>query len=153
MSLRFLNKKPMELSFRSCTDSNVSSSSPSFAVLPPSSSKLTHSFSFVPRPRRNGLLPSYLIRRGVLRTSFGSHTQDHQDEPSSLYSLVSRASRAQRLFLRSYFFPFKRTLIDAFFSSRQYRFQTLLKLKKSLVDELALMNELAEENMKSYQVW
>lgn len=36
---------------------------------------------------------------------------------------------------------------------RQYRFKTLIALGKSLPDELALMNRLAEDNMKSYQVW
>lgn len=42
------------------------------------------------------------------------------------------------------------TVLDSF---RQYRFKTLIELAKSLPDELELMNQLAEENMKSYQVW
>lgn len=41
-------------------------------------------------------------------------------------------------------------MLDSF---RQYRFKTLIELAKSLPDELELMNQLAEENMKSYQVW
>jgi len=36
---------------------------------------------------------------------------------------------------------------------RQYRFSTLLALKSDLLEELALMNSFASENLKSYQVW
>lgn len=35
----------------------------------------------------------------------------------------------------------------------QYRFNTLVALKKDLGAELELMNEFAKENLKSYQVW
>ena len=36
---------------------------------------------------------------------------------------------------------------------RQYRFQTLLKIKTPLDEELELMDEFAEKHLKSYQVW
>ena len=46
---------------------------------------------------------------------------------------------------------------SAFVSSdlivRQYRMEILLALNKDLNAELELMNEFAEENLKSYQVW
>lgn len=41
----------------------------------------------------------------------------------------------------------------ASFTYRQYRMSTLLALQKDLQQELQLMNEFAEENLKSYQVW
>ncbi|PAV15160.1 prenylyltransferase [Pyrrhoderma noxium] len=41
----------------------------------------------------------------------------------------------------------------AHYSVWQYRFQTLLKIKTPLDEELELMDEFAEKHLKSYQVW
>jgi hypothetical protein len=50
-------------------------------------------------------------------------------------------------------FSFRAEQPTPFWANRQYRMNTLLALKKDLRTELQLMNEFAEENLKSYQVW
>jgi protein farnesyltransferase/geranylgeranyltransferase type-1 subunit alpha len=61
--------------------------------------------------------------------------------PRGLVPLLRRELRRTRYFLALVCF------------SRQYRFKTLIALGASLEDELDLMTQLAEDNMKSYQVW
>lgn len=96
----------------------------------------------------DGLLQSTQCEAGVQRASAGRDAACHPPQPRPLHGLV-----------RSFYVAgpdTRRTDLSAWLvldSFRQYRFKTLIELAKSLPDELELMNQLAEENMKSYQVW
>ncbi|KAL7416366.1 hypothetical protein BDY24DRAFT_337162 [Mrakia frigida] len=78
---------------------------------------------------------------------YGLEYQDAMDYFRAVSASEEHSERALDLTLRII------RMNPAHYTVWQYRFQTLLKLEKSLTDELGLMNELAEENMKSYQVW
>ncbi|KDQ09114.1 hypothetical protein BOTBODRAFT_37357 [Botryobasidium botryosum FD-172 SS1] len=78
------------------------------------------------------------------------YTPEYKDATDYFRGVVQAGERSERVLdLTEYII----SLNPSHYSVWQYRYSTLIALKSDLAAELKLMNTIAAENLKSYQVW
>ncbi|CED82347.1 Protein farnesyltransferase, alpha subunit/protein geranylgeranyltransferase type I, alpha subunit [Phaffia rhodozyma] len=104
-------------------------------------------FSQDPRWADLNPIPQIEPENSLVPIMYSLEYQDAMGYFRALSALEEYSDRALEVTLRVI------RMNPAHYTVWQYRFSTLMKLQRSLEDELRLMTELAEDNMKSYQVW